>query len=67
MYEIPIDELVKKTGSLYKLVLVAARRSIELSEGATKLVEISSEAKVQSVALKEILEDKVSFKLKDQK
>jgi DNA-directed RNA polymerase omega subunit len=67
MYEIPIDELVKKTGSLYKLVLVAARRSIELSEGATKLVEISSDAKVQSIALKEILEDRISYKLKDQK
>ena len=67
MYETPIDELVKKTGSLYKLVIVAARRSIELSEGATRLVDVPHDAKAASIALKEILEDRVTYKLKDEK
>jgi DNA-directed RNA polymerase subunit omega len=67
MYDPAIDELVKKTGSLYKLVLLAARRSVELSEGATKLVDAPHDAKSALVALQEILEGRVSFKIKEEK
>lgn len=67
MYDAAIDDLVRKTGSLFKLVLLAARRSIELSEGATKLVETVHGAKAPSIALKEILEDRVTFKIKEEK
>jgi len=59
----PIDKLIEKTGSAYKLVILAARRALELGEGATKLVDAPLDAKVTSVALQEIMEDKVVIKL----
>jgi len=67
MYDIPVDELVKKTGSLYKLVLLSAMRAIELSEGATKLVDASVDTKMPTIALQEIMQGKVTFKLKEKK
>jgi DNA-directed RNA polymerase omega subunit len=67
MYDIPVDELVKKTGSLYKLVLLSAMRAIELSEGATKLVDASVDTKMPTIALREIMQGKVTFKLKEKK
>lgn len=67
MQDIPIDELLKKTGSVYKLVILAARRAIELSEGAAKLVDANPDSKVPSIALKEILEGRISYKVKEKK
>lgn len=64
-YDIPIDELINKTGSVYKLVVLAARRAIELGDGAAKLVDAPLDAKVSTIALKEILEDKITIKDKD--
>ena len=62
MQTIPIDKLLDKTGSAYKLVIVAARRAIELSEGAAKLVDVAPDMKAGNVALKEILEGKITYK-----
>ena len=67
MQDIPIDELIKKTGSIYKLAILASRRTIELNEGASPLVNTSPDSKVAQVALKEILEGRISYKVKDQK
>jgi DNA-directed RNA polymerase omega subunit len=64
MHGISIDSLLKKTGSIYKLVILAARRAIELGDGAEKLVDGPSDEKPANVALREILEDKVSYKVK---
>ncbi|MBN1526538.1 MAG: DNA-directed RNA polymerase subunit omega [Candidatus Omnitrophica bacterium] len=67
MYDISVDELVKKTGSLYKLVLLSAKRTIELAEGATKLIDAPVDTKMPTIALREIMQDKVTFKLKEKK
>jgi DNA-directed RNA polymerase omega subunit len=68
MQDLPIDKLWEKTGSMYKLIVLASKRALELSDnGATKLVEISSIAKVPSIALQEILEGKISYKIKEGK
>lgn len=64
MMIVPVDQLVNRTGSAYKLVILAARRAIELSEGAAKLVEAPLEMKFGNIALKEILEGKVTWKVK---
>lgn len=64
MQEIPIDELIKKIGSIYKLAVLAARRAVELADGAAKLVDASSDARVAQIALKEIIEGKISYKEK---
>ena len=67
MQDVPIDVLFSKTGSMYKLVILAARRAIELGEGAAKLVDAPHEAKVSNVALKEIADGKISIKYKEEK
>ena len=57
------QDLIKKTGnSIYKLVIIAARRAIELNAGAPKLIE-ESPGKAISVALEEIRQDKVGLKI----
>ena len=55
----PIAELVKKTGSRYTLVIEAARRARQLSQGATPLSKADSNKEV-SLAINEIYEGKVS-------
>lgn len=67
MQYVPIQELLNKTGSMYKLAVLASLRAVELGEGAAKLVEASPETKVTTLALKEILEGKISYKIKETK
>jgi len=67
MQYFPIDELLNKTGSAYKLVILAARRAIELNEGAARLVDVPLDTKNSSVALKEIIDGKISYKVKEEK
>jgi len=65
--DMPIDKLIGKVGSIYKLVVLASRRTRELSEGAARLVEENPDDKMATVALKEILEGKVACKTKEEK
>lgn len=53
---------MKKTGSVYKLVVLAARRASELNEGAPKLVDSESK-KTSTIALEEIAQGKVSYRV----
>ena len=62
MRQAPIDELIKKSGSVYKLVVVASRRAKELAEGAPKLIDTDLK-KVASIALEEIHQGKVICKM----
>ena len=62
-----IQTLVNMTGSTYKLVILAARRAIELSEGAARLVDMPADTKVTNIAVEEIAQGKVSFKVKGDK
>ena len=58
-----MEDLLKNTnGSIYKLVTLASRRALELGGGSEKLVEIAPNAKITSIALKEIIENKISCK-----
>lgn len=60
-----MEELLKNAnGSIYKLVTLASKRALELSSGSEKLVETAPDMKLTSVALKEIKEQKVSFKVR---
>ena len=68
MAYIPVEELLKDTRkSLYKLVILASRRALELGAGSEKLVDVNSNTKLTSIALEEIKENKISYKLKDKK
>ena len=67
IYKIPMEELVNKTESLYKLVLLASRRAVELNAGAGKLIDVSPTLKLSIVALEEIRQGKVKLKENDKK
>ena len=61
-----MEKLLKNTeNSMYKLVILAFRRALELGAGSEKLVdETAPNTKLTSIALREIKENKISFKIK---
>ena len=61
MVEVPLEGLLDKVGSVYKLVILASRRALELNEGARPLVEIKDDQKV-SIALEEIMRGKIKYR-----
>lgn len=61
MAQVPIEELLKRCGSVYRLVILAAKRAKEVADGSPSLVD-TPHRKVTSVALEEILEGKVLYK-----
>ncbi|OGW76733.1 MAG: DNA-directed RNA polymerase subunit omega [Omnitrophica bacterium RIFCSPLOWO2_02_FULL_45_16] len=63
----PIDKLMDKIHSIYKLVILSSRRTIELADGAQKLVNAPADAKPSDIALKEIIKGKISYKVKEGK
>ncbi len=62
MSYIPVEDLLAKIESRYKLVVVASRRAGELNNGGQRLVDISPRAKISTIALEEIREGKVTYK-----
>lgn len=54
--------LDKSCGSVYKLVILASKRALEIAEGQPKLVAVSASIKPSTVALYEIAEGKVQCK-----
>ena len=67
MQDVPVDGLFNKIGSTYKLVIIASARAIELSEGANPLIKPKPDEKSINIALQEILEGKISYKIKGDK
>ncbi len=63
---VSMETLLEKTGSTYKLVILAARRALELSEGSPKLIETNSKSKPALTALEEIAKGKVTIRPKKQ-
>ena len=62
-----IDKLLDKIHSIYKLVILASRRTIELADGAQKLVDAPADFKPANIAMKEIMEDKITYKIREEK
>ena len=64
MYYAALEKMLDKTdGSIYKLVVVASKRALELAEGSPKLIDgISSSLKPSTIALREISDGKVKAK-----
>ena len=61
MAHVPIEDLLKRCGSIYRLVILAAKRAKEVADGSPPLVE-THQRKVTSIALEEILQGKVLYK-----
>ena len=58
---IPSEGFLDKTGSVYKLCILASKRALELNEGAEKLVKVDS-GKLSTIALEEIKQGKIKYK-----
>ncbi len=63
MLNADIQLLYSKTNSAYKLVILAARRAIELAEGAPRLIDAAKDEKVTNIAIHEILQGKITYKI----
>ncbi|MDD5729942.1 MAG: DNA-directed RNA polymerase subunit omega [Candidatus Omnitrophica bacterium] len=62
-YYVDLEKLLEKTGnSIYKLVVLASKRALEIAEGQPKLVDISPFIKPSTVALEEICAGKVTYR-----
>ena len=63
MVYIPLEKLLDKSNySIYKLVILASKRALEIAEGQPKMVEVSSSIKPSTVAMFEIADGKVIYK-----
>jgi len=63
MADLPIEELLPRANySIYKLVSMASRRALELSDGKRCLVDCPSSAKLTTMALEEISQGKIESK-----
>ncbi|TBR16604.1 DNA-directed RNA polymerase subunit omega [bacterium] len=63
MEGIPLEKLLEKSNhSIYKLVIMASKRSLEIAEGQTKLVDMPSSIKPSTIALFEIMAGKIRIK-----
>ena len=60
MIEPPIGSLLEKVDSRYTLVVAAAKRARQLTEGVAKLTECESEKSV-TIAINEIDERKITY------
>lgn len=63
MPNVPLEKMLDKTNSsIYKLVIVASKRALEIAEGQPKLVAAEASIKPSTVALMEIAAGKVTYK-----
>jgi DNA-directed RNA polymerase subunit omega len=62
-HHVPVEQLAGKMASRYKLVIGAAKRALELSQGGQKLVEGGLKDKPAITALREIADGKVELKI----
>jgi DNA-directed RNA polymerase subunit omega len=64
MSYIPVGKIFKDSDSIFKLAIIAARRAVELNNGANKLIKTNT-TKFSTIALEEIIAGKVKYKLKE--
>jgi DNA-directed RNA polymerase omega subunit len=63
MSYVPLEKVLDKTDySVYRLVILAAKRALEIAEGQPKLVEVDSATKPTTIALMELAEGKIVAK-----
>ena len=67
MAHVPFGDIIAQSDSIFKLTLLAAKRVAELSNGAPKLVAMHSSEKFSTIALEEIRQGKVKYRVKDEK
>ena len=53
MAYMPVEKIFKGSDSIYKITILAARRAVELNNGAKKLIDTAT-SKFSTIALEEI-------------
>ncbi len=61
MAYMPLEKLLRKDTSLFKLILAVAARANELAQGAQPLIQTHSK-KVSTIALEEVVAGKAGYK-----
>ena len=64
MSDVPLEVLLDKVESIFKLTNLAAARAMELNGGMKKLVPFEPKEKMTTIAIREIANGKVKLKLK---
>jgi DNA-directed RNA polymerase omega subunit len=65
---VALEKLLDKScESVYKLVILASKRALEIAEGQPKLVDVATTLKPSTIALHEIDEGRVSCRKLKQK
>lgn len=60
---VPLEKLLDKSeNSIYKLVIMASRRALEIAEGQPRLVEMDASVKPSTVALYEVAQGRLHCK-----
>lgn len=63
MVYVPLEQVLDKCDhSVYKLVILASKRALEIAEGQSKLVEAAASTKPSTIAMYEIAAGKVEYK-----
>ena len=63
MTYVALEKLLDKScDSVYKLVILASKRALEIAEGQPKLVDAPAAIKPSTVALQEVAEEKIRCK-----
>ena len=63
MVYVPLEKVLdKKEKSIYKLVILASKRALEIAEGQPKLVDAPASTKPSTVALFEIAAGRIRYK-----
>ena len=64
----PLEKLLPQANnSIYKLIIIASKRALELAEGMPRLIENPSSEKPATIALDEIMAKKVKLAEKKEK
>jgi len=66
MAYMPVEKIFKGSDSIYKITILAARRAVELNNGAKKLIDTAT-SKFSTIALEEIAAGKIKYKIKEAK
>lgn len=59
-----IGKVLSGADSIFKTTILAARRAVELNNGAHKLIDTNS-TRFSTIALEEIIQGKVKYKIKN--
>lgn len=63
MNYVPLEKMIDKTGgSMFKLVVLASKRALEIAEGQPALVAHNSNTRPSTLAMEEIAEGKIYYK-----